>query len=89
MQQLKDRWKFSKLRFYYKNFIWNYKFFLFAKKKFKDITYIKGNDIFKPETVNKKRFLGYEFDSKIYLDNPGYIETDKEIWQHWKTKGYF
>ena len=89
MKELKEKWKFSKWRFYYKNFIWNTRFFLFSKKKFKDVEYVKGIDVFNPERVKKHRFIGYEFMGKIYLDNPGFTDVDKEVWQHWKRKGYF
>ena len=89
MNVLKEKWKFSKWRFYYKNFISNFQFYLFSKKIFKDVEYIKGNEIFKPERVKKRRFIGYEFKGKTYLDNPGFFNVDREVWQLWKRKGYF
>ena len=89
MNKIREKWKYSKTRFYYKNFIWNVDFYLFSKKKFKDIQYTKGEEVFSPENVTKRRFIGYDFKNKLYLDNPGYIESDIKVWQHWKNKGYF
>lgn len=89
MKNIKEKWRFSKWRFYYKNLTWNVQFYLFSKKRFKDIEYTKGNDIFKPEKINKHRFVGYEFKGRIYLDNPGFNDVESEVLKYWKGKGYF
>ena len=89
MKLIKEKWKFSKWRFYYNNLVSNIKFYLFSKKKFKDIEYVKGDDVFSPERVKKHRFVGYEFNENIYLDNPGFTNIEPEVLKHWKIKGYF
>lgn len=89
IEQLKEKWKFSKLRFYYKNFLFNIEFFFMAKKQFSDIEYTKGEAIFKPERVKRHRFKGYLFKGKIYTDNPGLLNIESSVWHYWKNKGYF
>lgn len=89
IDKLKNKWKYSKFRFYYKNLIWNTQFYLLSKKKFKDIIYIKGEEVWKPEIVNKKRFIGYEFKGNTYLDNPGFLDVEEEVLKHWKRNNYF
>lgn len=86
---LKKIWKFSKFRFYYKNLISNLDFFLNSKKVYKEIEYSKDEFIFNPKKVKKKRFLGYEYKDKIYLDNPGFNDVEEEVWHFWKSKKYF
>ena len=94
-------WKRSRLRYYVLNAIWNYKFWLFAEKIYKDYSYdvveeelsledvdITGKINFNKKRVFKKRFVGYMFQNGMYLDNPGFKHTvDKETWKNWKSKG--
>lgn len=90
-------WKYSKLRFYIKNAIWNYKFWLSCRKIYKTINYkVNDNDFFVDETfkmhykkrnVQKKRFAGYIYKNNIYLDNPGLKIDDRKTWEKWKKKG--
>ena len=81
-------WKYSSLRFYILNFIWNFKFWIFSKKKYKNITYNKKDSfgLQIKEVVNKKRFEGYEYKNKIYLDNPGIPNIKDDVWKAWKDK---
>lgn len=93
----KNLWKYSRLRFYILNTLWNYKFWLLAKKVYRDVNHVVIDhdkyemDIFslKPskKTITSKRFSGYLFKNKIYHDNPGLQEIDSETWQIWKRKG--
>jgi hypothetical protein len=85
----KKWWKFSKLRFYYKNITSNILFFLTSKKVYKEIDYIKDEMIFNPKPVKKKRFLGYKYKGDIYLDNPGFKDVEDEVWHYWKENKYF
>lgn len=94
-------WKHSKLRFYWKNLLWNYSFWLNAKptygiKKYKvpvDVIdegidfYYDTNYQHKFETKETKRFLGYMYKDKLYMDNPGIQGEDKETWDAWIKKG--
>ena len=94
-------WKHSKLRFYILNALWNYKFWLFAEKVFKMHTYevvdnelsldnvdVTGKINYKKHKVTKRRFVGYMYEGKMYLDNPGFKHTvDKDSWESWKKKG--
>lgn len=94
-------WKHSRLRYYILNAAWNYKFWLFAEKIYKDYSYeiveeefsldnvdITGKMNFNKKKVFKKRFVGYMFENGMYLDNPGFKHTvDKETWKAWKSKG--
>lgn len=94
-------WKHSRLRYYILNAIWNYKFWLFAEKVYKNHSYnvreeelnledvdITGKIRFNTKKVNKKRFVGYKYDNMMYLDNPGLRqEVTKEVWNAWKKKG--
>lgn len=86
---LKTYWKFSKLRFYYKNLISNFLFYLLSEKVYKDISYTKDEHIFNPTQIKTKRFLGYKYKGKIYLDNPGFENVEEEVWHFWKSKNYF
>lgn len=94
-------WKNSRLRFYILNTIWNYKFWLFAEKMFKehkveitdnnlglDNVDITGKIIYKKKIITKRRFIGYRYKGILYLDNPGFRHTiDKDTWDAWKSKG--
>ena len=72
------------LYFYFKNFIWNLKFWLFCKPKYKEITYIKVDpNKMERQKLTKKRFEGYLYKDKTYLDNPG-LTLSKENWKKWK-----
>lgn len=90
MKSLKSYWEISKIRFYIKNTIWNYSFWLFCKKKYKTISYIK-QDVknLKRENVSKKKFEGYLYKGKVYLDNPGLQNIKKSTWKSWKKKNLF
>lgn len=85
---LKKWWKYSSLRFYVLNTLHNYDFWLNSKKVYTTIEFTKSNSFrnidYKKET--RKRFLGYEYKGKIYLDNPGIIISDRDLWEHWKKK---
>ncbi len=94
-------WKHSRLRYYFLNAMWNYKFWLFAEKVYKNHSYLIQNEELnledvdvtgkinvKTNKVTKKRFVGYKYDNMMYLDNPGFKHTvDKESWEAWKKKG--
>jgi len=94
-------WKHSRLRFYLLNTLWNYKFWLFAEKIFRIHTYeiednnlsldnvdITGKIIYNKKKITKRRFVGYMYDGRMYLDNPGLKNTvDIDTWQSWKKKG--
>jgi hypothetical protein len=92
----KKIWKHSRLRFYILNAIWNYKFWLFAKKMYRNISYQIEEGEYdmdfdyklkrKKKTVYKKRFVGYFFENNIYLDNPGLKIEDRSTWESWKKK---
>jgi hypothetical protein len=78
---------FAKIKFYIKNAIWNYKFWLLAKRKYVFYNYIIDNPIKqKKQKVSKKRFLGYEYKGNVYLDNPGKPIKNKEEWDIVKNK---
>ena len=95
------KWKDSRLRFYILNALWNYKFWLFAEKIFKDHSYeiieegfalddvdITGKMLYKKKRVYSKRFVGHMYDGMMHLDNPGLKHTvDKDVWTSWKEKG--
>ena len=85
---LKKWWKYSSLRFYVLNTLHNYDFWLNSKKVYTTIEFTKSNSFrntdYKQE--KRKRFLGYEYKGKIYLDNPGIIISDRVLWEHWKKK---
>ena len=81
-------WKYSKIRFYIKNCIWNYKFWLFSKKKFKEISYIEKDFFSQPiRDVKRRKFIGYIYKGVLYIDNPGMPIPDKDVWQKWNEKG--
>jgi hypothetical protein len=71
-----------KIKFYIKNAIWNYWFWLNCKRKFVEYSFIKKNPINgKREKVVKKRFLGYEYKGKVYIDNPGLPVKNNDEWE--------
>ena len=94
MKFLKNIWKQSKLRFYIKNTLWNYKFWLFSKKVFKNVTYQTDKDDYTMDfdftlkkdkkIVSKRRFIGYFFENNVYLDNPGIKIKDRKLWKKLK-----
>jgi|LakMenEpi03Aug12_release.lakeMendotaPanAssembly.Ray.scaffolds.fasta_scaffold234066_4 hypothetical protein len=86
---LKVWWKFSRLRFYYKNLTSNMLFYLLSEKVYKDVSYTRDEHIFRPTPIKTKRFLGYKYKGKIYLDNPGFDDIEDEVWHFWKSKNYF
>ena len=96
------KWKHSKLRFYILNTIWNYKFWLFAEKKYKIHTFNVTKEEFNLDDVGaytgkmknkvtrktRRRFIGYMYKGMIHIDNPGFRHTvDEDSWKAWKTKG--
>ena len=86
---LKKWWKYSSLRFFILNAKHNYDFWLNSKKIFREIEFIKFNSSFRNNSFSKekrKRFVGYEYKGKIYLDNPGLIIKDRDLWEVWKKK---
>lgn len=85
---IKKKWKFSKLRFYTLNALWNYHFWLNCTKEYKKIEYYHLQT-FRSEPVlkSKKRFIGYKYKGVIYLDNPGLQVSEFEVWKHWHKKG--
>lgn len=82
-------WHYSILRFYLKNFFWNYNFWLKSKKVFDEIEYkLKDNNGFYTGKTKKiKKFKGFLYKNKLYLDNPGFPIKDRELWINWKNKG--
>ena len=94
----KNTWKHSRFRFYILNTLWNYRFWLFSKKIFRDVNRTVVNKdnyemdyTFKlrptQKTITSKRFSGYLFEGRIYHDNPGIQNIDSKTWQAWKKKG--
>lgn len=95
------KWRHSRLRFYILNALWNYRFWLFAEKMYKEHRYevtdkslnlenvdVTGKIKYNKKVIIKKRFAGYMYDGRLYLDNPGLRHTiDDETWQVWKKKG--
>lgn len=89
-------WNHSRLRFYILNTMWNYKFWLFSKKIYKNISYYIEDGEYNMDfdykmkkdkkMVTKKRFLGYFFENNLYLDNPGFKIDDRDTWESWKKK---
>ncbi len=76
---------FKKIKYYIKNAIWNYKFWLFCKRKYVDYSYIVKNPINgKTEKKIKRRFQGYEYKGKVYQDNPGFPLKNKDEWRYIK-----
>jgi len=94
---LKQLWKYSSIRFYFLNLYWNISFWLFCKKIYKNINYeVNTDDFFTDDSfkliyikkkISKKRFYGYLYKNRIYLDNPGLQIKDRDVWNNWKSKG--
>jgi hypothetical protein len=77
---------FYKIGFYIKNAIWNYKFWLFSKRKYVEYSYVVKNPINgKTEKKIKRRFKGYEYKGKIYQDNPGVPIKNEAHWKYIKN----
>ena len=95
--KIRRYWKFSKARFYIKNSLWNYNFWIKCEKIYKTVNYtVNSGDFFvdevfkmhyKQKSVTKKRFVGYMYKDNIYHDNPGMPIEDRETWEKWKSKG--
>lgn len=96
MKLLNKIWWKSRFRFYYLNLLWNYKFWLFSKKIYKKTSYrIQSEDNFDIDITGKmipkeviipgrNKFIGYMFNNKIYIDNPGVKDfVDKDTWNYW------
>lgn len=78
---------FKKIKFYIKNAIWNYKFWLFCRRKYVEYSFIKKNPINgKREKIVKRRFQGYEYKGRIYQDNPGMPIQNENDWKLIKRK---
>ena len=92
----KNLWKYSRIRFYILNTLWNYKFWIFAKKNYKEDQHtVEVNEddmdytfklIPKKKKVNRRRFVGYMYKNNIYIDNPGIQDIDQDTWNVWKRK---
>ena len=82
-------WYYSSIRFYYLNTVWNYSFWLKSKKVYKLEEYKSKdkNGFYTNESRNIKKFIGFEYNNKIYLDNPGFPIKDRSLWTFWKEKG--
>lgn len=94
---LKEWWKFSKLRFWYENIIWNLKFWFLCKPTYKEITipietneYVDKLYTMKPKIkyIKKRRFEGYLYKGKIFLDNPGVQEIEEEVFEYWISQNW-
>lgn len=87
---IKKWWKYSTLRFYVLNAVHNYGFWLNSKKTFETIEYLKPASMSfrnkKYDKIIKKRFVGYYYKNKLYLDNPGLSITDRDVWEEWKKR---
>lgn len=85
---LKEWWKYSSLRFYILNALHNYRFWLNSKKVYTTIEFTKSNSFRNTNYMKekRKRFLGYQYKGKIYLDNPGLTINDRVLWEHWRKK---
>lgn len=93
-------WKYSRLRFYLKNMLWNYSFWLHAKPVYKDHHYqveegLNLENAMTQEIVQakmkitkktQKRFSGFLYKGIIYQDNPGIQGVDKQTWDAWIQK---
>lgn len=84
---IRTLWKYSKLRFYVKNAIWNYQFWFFCQKKYNNISYFKRNFFnVNKQKVHKRRFEGYVYKNRVFLDNPGFSDIERDVWEVWKKK---
>jgi hypothetical protein len=88
VSNIKRWWKYSAIRFYLLNASWNYRFWISCKKQYEEVTYFKKgffrND---SEKVTKRRFKGYLYKGKLYLDNPGVQKIERDVWETWKKRG--
>lgn len=86
---IKNLWYYSKYRFYLKNTIWNYNFWLKSKKIFEEVEYNTKNEsgFYDGNKRKLKKFKGFLFKGKMYLDNPGFPINDRDLWVAWKNKG--
>jgi len=86
---MKDWWKYSKLRFYYLNTLWNYNFWLKTTRVYETfVSSEKPNRLGETKSPTaRKRFKGYLYKGNIYLDNPGIPNIPRDVWNAWKTKG--
>jgi len=92
----RNTWRHSRIRFYILNTLWNYKFWIFAKKIYKkdqhilDVTEYDMDYTFKlvpkKKKINRKRFIGYMYKNNIYIDNPGIQGIDQDTWNAWRRK---
>lgn len=90
ISKLKNWWKYSTLRFYILNAKFNYSFWLKCRKEYRIISFVKGNPFRNTHArVQKQRFAGYRFNGTLFLDNPGFIIKDRDVWEKWKQKGLF
>lgn len=94
-------WKYSRLRFYLMNLVWNYKFWLHAKPVYKDFHYTVEKDMDLDQTLSdpvmriqvktekkvQKRFIGFHYKGQIFMDNPGIQGVDSKTWDAWIKKG--
>lgn len=89
IKYFKTIWYYSNTRFYLKNVLWNYKFWLKSKKIFEEIEYKTKNSVgmYDGKMKKIKKFKGFLFEGKIYLDNPGFPIEDRSLWVTWKNKG--
>ena len=85
---IKNWWKYSVLRFYVLNTCWNYKFWLNAKKIYELIPQTNYTNRLVENEIpgSKKRFKGYMYKGRIYLDNPGIPNIERDVWNVWKDK---
>ncbi len=87
---IKERWKYSVIRFYVLNAIHNFSFWLNANKIFEEIKYKKPASMSfrnqKYDNIVKRRFVGYKYKNKVYLDNPGLQIKERDVWEEWKKK---
>lgn len=90
LPRLRLWWKYSKIRFFVLNSLWNYKFWLYAKKVYKDYEYkpVNENGFYTGEKKTGRKFIGYLFNGSMYLDNPG-MDMTRDEWEKWKKKGLF
>ena len=91
-----NMWKYSRLRFYILNTKWNYGFWIFARKVYRDFKYQTKTGEFVDTTFKiierkspekSRRFVGYMYKNRIYQDNPGIQDIDADTWKAWKKKG--
>lgn len=89
MKNIKKWWRYSSLRFYIMNALWNYKFWLNCTKEYTTIEYYTFHSARNenPDKVTRKRFIGYKYKGKIYSDNPGIIIKDRDVWEAWNKRG--